>query len=121
MEEQLYYDVYQYLVNSTLPENYNEQQLNRIVQLAKHYYILNDKLYRKNKDNLKQRVITPKHIETILYNLHKDMTGAHLGIETTYDKVKERYYWPKMYDDIKLYIESCDNCQKRGKRNEKKN
>ena len=39
------------------------------------------------------------------------MTGAHLGV----DKIKERYYWPKMYNDIKIYIESCDNCQRRGK------
>ena len=43
------------------------------------------------------------------------MIGTHLGVETTYNKVKERYYWPKMYDDIKIYIESCDNCQRRGK------
>ena len=100
MEEQLYYDLYQYLSTSVLPEEYDEQQQQRLVHLSKHYFIENDKLYRKSKNNLMQRVITPKHIETILYNLHKDMTGAHLGVETTYEKVKERYYWPKMYDLI---------------------
>ncbi|GES82982.1 enzymatic polyprotein, putative [Rhizophagus clarus] len=69
---------------------------------------------KKNQDKL-QRVITPSQVEIILFNLHKDMTGAHLSVETTYNKIKERYYWPKMYNDIKIYIESCDNWQRRGK------
>ena len=51
----------------------------------------------------------------ILYNIHKDMTGAHLGVDSTYEKIKERYYWPKMFEDVRKYIESCDNCQRRGK------
>ncbi|GBC05841.1 hypothetical protein RclHR1_06470004 [Rhizophagus clarus] len=113
-KEQLYYDLYQYLSNLIIPENYNKNQQDKIKQLAKNYTIQNDKLFRKNQDKL-QRVITPSQVEIILFNLHKDMTGAHLGVETTYNKIKERYYWPKMYNDIKIYIESCDNCQRRGK------
>ncbi|GES85289.1 KRAB-A domain-containing protein [Rhizophagus clarus] len=111
-KEQLYYDLYQYLSNLIIPENYNKNQQDKIKQLAKNYTIQNDKLFRKNQDKL-QRVITPSQVEIILFNLHKDMTGAHLGVETTYNKIKERYYWPKMYNDIKIYIESCDNCQRR--------
>ena len=53
MEEQLYYDIYQYLDNFVIPEGYNEQQINRIVQIAKHYYIENEKLYRKNQNETK--------------------------------------------------------------------
>src|SRR6266498_1093517 len=30
-------------------------------------------------------------------------------------KLKERYYWPKMKDDIKSYIQTCDQYQRRGK------
>jgi len=35
-------------------------------------------------------------------------------METTYEKIKERYYWPKMYETIRYYIKTCDNCQRRG-------
>ena len=42
------------------------------------------------------------------------MTGAHLGIETVYNKAKDRYYWPQMFEDIREYIKNCDNCQRRG-------
>ena len=81
MEETLYYDLYQYLTNQTIPDNYNEQQTNRLLQLAKLYYIQNDKLFQINKNNIIQQVIIPSQIETVLFNLHKDMTGAHLGVE----------------------------------------
>ena len=43
------------------------------------------------------------------------MTSAHLGVNSTYEKIKERYYWPKMFEDVRKYIESCDNCQRREK------
>ena len=60
-------------------------------------------------------MILPEQTELILFNLHKDPTGAHLGIESTYDKLKERYYWPQMYESVYSYVRNCDNCQRRGK------
>jgi hypothetical protein len=115
MEDILYHDILQYLTKFIIPNTYNEEEKNRIIQTAKHYYVQNNNLYRKTKNNQhQQRVVKPNQIETILFNLHKDMTGAHLGVETTYTKVKERYYWPNMYNDIRSYIETCDNCQRRG-------
>ena len=29
-------------------------------------------------------------------------------------KIKEKYYWPQMGEDVKIYIQTCDICQKRG-------
>ena len=43
------------------------------------------------------------------------MSGAYLGIDAVFEKVKERYFWPQMYDDIKDYIKTCDTCQRKGK------
>ncbi|CAG2216741.1 unnamed protein product [Mytilus edulis] len=36
--------------------------------------------------------------------------------ERTYEAVRQRYYWPNMYTDIKTYIKTCEICQ-RSKRN----
>ena len=60
-------------------------------------------------------MILPDQTELILFNLHKDQSGAHLGIDTTFEKIKERYYWPQMYETVRQYIKNCDNCQRRGK------
>jgi transposase InsO family protein len=47
------------------------------------------------------------------------MSGAHLGIDAVFEKARERYYWPQMYDDIRDYVETCDICQKRGSQKRK--
>ena len=47
--------------------------------------------------------------------IHDDPTGAHFSVRAMYEKLKERYYWPKMKEDIETYVKSCDQCQRRRK------
>ncbi|EXX64786.1 gag-pol fusion protein [Rhizophagus irregularis DAOM 197198w] len=42
------------------------------------------------------------------------MSGAHLGTDAIIGKIKDRYYWPQLGEDVKEYIRTCDICQKRG-------
>jgi len=51
--------------------------------------------------------------------LHNHPFGGHFGVEIVAEKVKENYYWPQYYNDIKSYIKACDACQRRGKRRTK--
>ena len=83
------------------------------------YFITDYQLFRRCKNGQPQRVILPDQTELILFNLHKDLTEAHLGIETTYEKLKERYYWPQMYESVRRYVQQCDACQRRGAPNRK--
>ena len=76
----------------TYPNNYDDDK--RKTQLRKnstHYFLKNHLLYRRIKDGGK-RVILREQVEPILYHLHQDMSGAHLGIDAVLEKVKERYY-----------------------------
>src|SRR5437588_7318569 len=43
-------------------------------------------------------------------------TGGHFGVEATYNKIAERYYWKGMYNDTKEYVKYCDKCQRRGQK-----
>src|SRR5581483_8904776 len=47
--------------------------------------------------------------------MHNHPTDAHLGIDKTFEKIRDQYYWPQMFENIKDYIQSCDQCQKCGK------
>lgn len=44
-------------------------------------------------------------------NYHVGKTN-HRGIVESYEKLKERYYWPNMQNDITRFINNCDICQK---------
>ncbi|GBC28728.2 retrovirus-related Pol polyprotein from transposon 412 [Rhizophagus irregularis DAOM 181602=DAOM 197198] len=50
---------------------------------------------------------------TSMYMMHDHKLSAHFGIQATYEKVKEKYWWKNMKRDIEKYVKSCDNCQRR--------
>lgn len=59
------------------------------------------------------KLVVPKgDREKILRENHDKTTAAHRGIDKTYKKVAQNYYWPKMYDDVVSYVNSCVKCQK---------
>lgn len=80
----------------------------------KDYLIKDNKLYIQRKDKT-LRVIPRYKLEEIMKLFHDDETAAHFGKDTTYDKIKEKYYWPTIRPDIETYVKSCDKCQRRGK------
>ncbi|GFR96044.1 Gypsy retrotransposon integrase-like protein 1 [Elysia marginata] len=43
---------------------------------------------------------------------HDYLTGAHLGIRRTKDKVRSNFYWPGVDGDVTRYCRSCDVCQR---------
>ena len=47
-------------------------------------------------------------LENIL-NYHEGKTN-HRGIQETYLKLKNKYYWPKMYNNIQKFINNCEIC-----------
>ena len=38
--------------------------------------------------------------------------ASHLGRESTYQKLSERFFWHGMVNDVKNYIKNRENCQR---------
>src|SRR5947199_10744166 len=83
------------------------------------FEVRNGKLYKKKKNGKTLRVLKEDETDAILFMTHNHETGGHFGVDTTYNKIADRYYWKGMYDDIKGYVKSCDTCQRRGQKGEK--
>src|SRR5215469_8337776 len=81
---------------------------------SKEYEINEGILYKIKGDN-KLRIIRRFELEGIMYMMHDHPTSAHFGINATYEKIRERYYWKNMRKDVEEYIKTCDQCQKREK------
>jgi hypothetical protein len=85
---------------------------------AKHFIIKNNLLYKidkRNKGNL-IRVLQKYELDPVLYNFHNDPLAAHFATDNMFEKMRDRYYWPQMYKDIRNYVRSYDSCQWRGKK-----
>ncbi|GFS07184.1 Gypsy retrotransposon integrase-like protein 1 [Elysia marginata] len=74
-------------------------------------------VYRRYEDprrnvSIKQ-VVLPKSLrEYVMSVAHDSLTGAHLGIRRTKDKVLSNFYWPGVDGDVTRYCRSCDVCQR---------
>lgn len=48
---------------------------------------------------------------SLISSLHDPINKSHGGISKTLYRLRQRYYWPKMALDVKLYIGSCESCK----------
>ena len=65
----------------------------------------------KRSSTPKSQLVVPASLRhEILVNVHDLPTGGHLGVNKTYAKLRERYFWPKIYMDVQHWCLSCEHC-----------
>jgi Integrase zinc binding domain/Integrase core domain len=92
-------------------------QQRQLINHSKYYRVKNNLLYKQDRNDQRNfiRVIRRWKMEPVLYMFHNDPTAAHASKNKMMDKMKKRFYWPQMFEDIQTYVESCDTCQRRGR------
>src|SRR5690554_161582 len=55
--------------------------------------------------------VNPTYV-SLLHDAHDSAIAGHFGFEKTYQHLHSRFYWPSMAKDTKLYVQSCENCQR---------
>ena len=59
------------------------------------------------------QVVLPVSLRKYVMSIaHDTITGGHLGIKKTREKITSKFYWPGADDDVVRYCHSCDVCQK---------
>ena len=116
MDTENYTNIFNYLTNSQTILNLPLQKQQQIQKQAKNFKIQHDLLYKVQPKSQKLiRVVRSFEMDPVLFMFHNDPTAAHASKEQMFNKMKERYYWPQMFEDIKNYVLTCDPCQRRGK------
>lgn len=62
----------------------------------------------------KGRLVLPNQsslIQKVLWEYHSSPIGGHAGITRTMARVMAQFYWPKMKEDIKRFVQHCTICQ----------
>ena len=58
--------------------------------------------------------VIPEELRTeVLANLHERAMGRHLGMDKTLSHLKERFYWPRHYNDVQDWCGSYSACASR--------
>ena len=111
----------EYIQQGVLPADKNRAKAKPYE--ANQYEIINDVLYHifqprtKNKEKteviLKQLAVPEKLRNDVIRSYHDSIAGGcHLGVQRTYVAIKQKYFWPKMYQNIYDLVTSCDICQR---------
>jgi len=117
MDSEYYNYLYLILTNQLLPTTLDLQLTQQLQRQSKQFIIKNNFIYKKDKrkqGNL-LRLIRKHELEPVLFMFHNDPTAAHFAVDAMFEKLRDRYYWPQMYEDIRSYVHACDPCQRRGK------
>ena len=78
----------------------------RLLQQWEQLVIVSGVLYRQfihpSSDLNYLQLIVPERLKAeILQNLHEGIAGGHLGQDKTLHRLKERFYWPGHYNDVR--------------------
>ena len=65
-------------------------------------------LLRNHPGPISQFVLPKNFIHKVILACHDD--NGHLGMERTLGLLQERFFWPKMADDVHTHICTCDRC-----------
>ena len=83
------------------------------MKYCKDLFLRNGLLYQKvslknHQGPFSQFVLPKSFICKVILACHDD--NGHLGMERTLGLLQERFFWPKMADDVCIHVHSCGRC-----------
>ena len=108
-----------YLSENALPES--QKDARKVIVAAADFFVVDDTLYhsrqpksvRAQNMSKAQLALPESMIKSVLRMYHESSMGAHCGIQSMLDLIREHYFFPKMSTIISEYVRSCPDCQSR--------
>ena len=82
-----------------------------LLKYRKDLFLKNGLLYQKvmlknYSEQISQFVLPKNFIHKVILACHDD--NGHLGMERTLGLLQEWFFWPKMAEDVRKHIHTCD-------------
>ena len=110
------------------PLFYRALDENEMSQVPVCYYVQNDILMRKwrppdvsadDEWTVNHQIVVPRAYRPEILNLaHETPMSGHLGVNKTYHKILNHFFWPGLKSDVSQHCKSCHTCQMVGKPNQ---
>ena len=85
--------------------------------IEKRHIVIDDILYYISNvdDDPSLRLYIPENLKRSVITQYHDQNG-HMGIDKTFETIKQKYYWPNLYKEVYGYMEKCITYQARNMR-----
>ncbi|CAF1640372.1 unnamed protein product, partial [Didymodactylos carnosus] len=85
-----------------------------VLDKSQHDLLMKDgvlyKLLDRDGKSISVPYIPQQLVKEVLYFSHDLPTSGHFGRDKTWNQLKNKCYWPRMYNDIEKYVRSCQFC-----------
>ena len=91
---------------------------------CEYYVLVNGILFRirYDKENNGEPTLVlcvpEKYVPTVLYQYHTPLLAGHPGEIKLYDTIRQKYYFPGMFNLVREFIECCLECQSMKSKND---
>ena len=106
----------QYLETMQRPEGLSETEYRELKRKSKGFLVRDGLLFKRSR----KRGMPPKRVLgrrqqrlDAIRGIHDEV--AHRGVPTTFENVSRRYQWKGLYEDVREFVKSCLECQKRAR------
>jgi len=79
----------------------------------KNYLLINGVLCMQRNDLFLVCIPADSDLRlSLLHDAHDSVIAGHFGFEKTYGHLRSRFFWPTMAKEVRLYIHTCESCQR---------
>jgi transposase InsO family protein len=87
----------------------------RFIRKTLQFFLKANQLFKRRGSNPPSKVILDPELRSrILSQAHEEL--GHRGVHGVFQTVKERFYWPYLFQDVAHHVRSCHQCQIRSTR-----
>eukprot|EP00731_Ephydatia_muelleri_P000953 Em0001g953a len=105
--------VYLYLRDSAYPKQCSPSMKRQIRLRSKKFELRNGELYyRLGERDVVRYIQNQTEQHKIALACHADPISGHVGVKKTIARIKERFTWKGLVEDVKNIVSTCDRCQK---------
>ncbi|GBG82617.1 hypothetical protein CBR_g34987 [Chara braunii] len=88
----------------------------RAQRMLQRYLVRDGHLFVRTEVGNPRRVVCGRNCQIdVVAALHDGIAGGHRGVQATYAKISELYYWDGMMDMVEKFCRSCVPCQERSR------
>ena len=103
-----------FLRTMTTDASLTKEEALRIRKKAYRYFLRGGLLWRhpKRRTEIPRRVVVKKEEQVMLMTeFHESAWAGHRGTSATFEMLKDKYWWPKMYKDVLHSVSTCKTIQ----------
>ena len=99
-----------FLQDLTFPEFQNQQAKQRFLKKVALYFVQDNTLYKRSSVGPPQKVILDHNKRKYILDEAHEQLG-HRGEQAVLHTIRQRFYWPRLYNDVIHHVRSCHECQ----------